>query len=149
EVVQDKEAGRHTLTRSTDVIQVWEASSGVKLGSLKDAPSHVTSVTYSPDGKLLAAAGDDGTVKVWDLASRRPRATPQTGERVSGTFRLTFSPDGKRLAFTGTGGALKVWNADTGQVTTPLGEVNSRTITFTPDGKQLATADQGTVSIRD
>jgi WD40 repeat protein len=56
----------------------------------------VRAVAFSPDGKLLASAGDAG-VRVWNLATGQPVGAPMTGP--TGVVRaVAFSPDGKLLA---------------------------------------------------
>ena len=48
---------------------MWDAASGQELLTLKGHAELVYSVAWSPDGKRLATASDDGTSKVWDAAS--------------------------------------------------------------------------------
>ena len=75
------------------------------------------SVAFSPDGKTLAAASYDLTVKVWDVATRKELATLQGTEAV---WSVAFSPDGKTLASAGGSisnvpGELKLWDVATGR----------------------------------
>ena len=62
--------------------------------------SYVQALQFSPDGSLLASGDFDGSLKLWDVASRRLRL------KLSGTSdwvtSLAFSPGGKTLAATGT-----------------------------------------------
>jgi WD40 repeat protein len=73
----------------------------------------VYGVCFSPDGKRLASASNDMTVKVWDAVTGQQALTlkGQTNIVVS----VCFSPDGKRLASSSHDGSVKVWDADSGE----------------------------------
>ncbi len=64
--------------------------------TLKGHTSVVVSVAFSPDGKTLASASYDGTLKLWDMATGKERAT--LGEYTGCVGCVAFSPDGKTLA---------------------------------------------------
>ena len=111
-------------------------------------------VTFSPDGKLLAAAYGDRDVRLWNPATGQAVGALLTdaGPRV-GVNGVAFSPDGKLLATADADGTVRVWSLATGQdpraplatYTVTGGGVNG--VAFSPDGKLLATADaDGTVA---
>jgi WD40 repeat protein len=75
---------------------VWDAASGQESLTLRGHNSFVYSVAWSPDGKRLATAGDDRTVKVWDAASGQEVLTLRGHSK--GVYSVAWSSDGKRLA---------------------------------------------------
>ena len=71
----------------------------------------VNGLSLSPDGKLLASASWDNTVRLWDVSSRRLVHT--FVGHVDKVTSATFSPDGRLLA-SGAGGEVKLWDTVVG-----------------------------------
>ena len=159
--------GQRLASGSSDgTVILWDSQTGQQVLTLKGRigiafkgriSTHVSSVCFSPDGKLLASAGGyyDGNyhnsaVKVWD-AQTGQEAYPLEGHR-GWVHSITFSPDGKRLASAGSDRTVKVWDVQTGQESLTFEgharEVNS--VAFSPDGRRLASAsNDGTVKVWD
>jgi WD40 repeat protein len=75
-------------------------------------PPIVTALAIHPGGRLLALAGDDHGIRLWDLGQQRETAHLQGhGDWVRA---LDFSPDGRLLASAGSDGRVIVWDAGSG-----------------------------------
>jgi WD40 repeat protein len=68
----------------------------------------VPALAFSPDGRILVSAGNDGAFQVWDVAGWRVRTIVQ-GLR-SRVWTLAFSPDGRFLTSGGNDHFVRLWD---------------------------------------
>jgi WD40 repeat protein len=120
---------------------------GVKeRASLTGHTSAVGCVVFSPDGKTLATASADKTVKVWD--SRAGEVKHTLRGHVGQVSSVAFSPDGKTLASGGWDSTIRLWDVQKGKLkktlhNDPKNKTPVQAVVFSPDGRALASGDWG------
>ena len=142
---------------------LWDVATGKQLRPISlRGQAVVYNLTFSPDGRLLAAQNADQTVSLWEIASGKERAVfgdRQMVQRGGGGLMLAvpanvygtgplagaplaFSPDGTLLASRGPGNSVRVWQIphaqEIGRFQGHEGAVNA--VSFAADGKTLASA---------
>jgi WD40 repeat protein len=131
------------LATNRDQVEIYEFPSLRLVSKLPVDLGRRPAASFSPDGRLLAVASDDGKIHLFQ---------PQTGARVRtltsdghAALSLAFSPDGSRLAVGLDGGArADLWHVPTGKRLTslamPTDLLSVNGLAFAPDGRTLATA---------
>ncbi|WP_433663075.1 AAA family ATPase [Nocardia sp. CA-128927] len=121
---------------ATQVLPLDIASTMAHRGLVRD-------LALNPSRKLLASAGSDGLIRLWDTSD--PRAITPAGPALSGhrgnVESVAFSPDGTVLASAGEDGTIRLWDVRDPQQTRGLGEfangVAVAAITYLPDGRTV------------
>jgi len=96
----------------------------------------VWAVAFTPDAKTLAMAIDDGTVKLWDVASKRVLSTIKA--HAGPVWGLSISPDGQWLATGGDDGTVRIFDLTTAeQIKTLEAGFGIRTLVFSRTAREL------------
>jgi WD40 repeat protein len=135
-----------TLLNST--IDIWDANCETVLYTVEgfeDYSSWQNTVGFTQDGKLLASAYDNNTVKLWKLWGADSGAPLQTLEGHSAKVSaVALSPNGMLLASASEDGIAKIWDAKSGAELHTLDGHSScvRAVAFSPNGSMLASASE-------
>ncbi|HEY2783378.1 MAG TPA: hypothetical protein VGJ05_00245 [Fimbriiglobus sp.] len=143
--------GRRILTCGGDgAAKIWTVADDAKLTLLlaleqpvattpnAPPPAPLSAAVFSPDGKLVAAAGADGVVRLWDaLTGRETRSLRGHTDWVTA---LAFAPDGRGLLAASVDKTARLFELSKSDAATVTGHVQMvRAVAVSPDGKRIAT----------
>jgi mono/diheme cytochrome c family protein len=127
--------GKQLISASGRMIVVWDMM-GRELHQLRGHTDRVRALAVSADGRLLASAGDDRSIRLWDLATGKEQRCLSGNEGP--VSALSFASGG-RLVSASHDGTLRLWDVDSGDELRRLeghrGEVYA--VAVSPDGKRL------------
>lgn len=135
----DVEAGSRLYTSSADgTAGVWDLESGLRVRTLSGHTKCVNAVAVPSSGtEMLATAGDDGFVRLWDCRSRSPAHA--FADRFP-LLAVAMAGDGSAVYAAGTEGVIKQWDARKGGAATMRLEGHREAVTglsLSPDGFTL------------
>ena len=134
--------------RSSDnILLLWDVDTGEPIETFRSHErfGSFTSVTFSPDGNIIASASRDKTIRLW---------SPHTGlllKTISGHTEpvnsVIFSPDGK-LFISAAADGIRVWDTDTNELIKFL-PVPAFSVVFSPDGNTFVSGSSDGIRVWD
>ncbi|CUA70044.1 Notchless protein homolog 1 [Xenopus laevis] [Rhizoctonia solani] len=134
-------------------IVVWDTLTGQFVSEfLNGHTSDVFSLSYSPNGALVASGSMDNTIFVWDACTSAKKLGPLTGH-TDWVNSVSFSPENSHLVSGSKDRTIRIWDVQTGEIVFELlhgHEHGIRSVAYSPDGTRiLSLCEDGSVRIHD
>jgi WD40 repeat protein len=92
-----------------------------EIASLEGIEGQILSVAFSPDGRTLALAHQDGAIKLWDIATQREVLTLAGHTDI--VDAVAFAPDGNTLGSLSDDGTVRLWRAAPAEDARPMAPI--------------------------
>lgn len=102
--------GTRLATAGPGGAAIWDLNRRERVVALAGGTGGLLDIAYSPDGSLIAAAGNDATIRLWDAVSGAQVLVLRGHRNV--VSDVAFSADGSKLASAGGEGIVRVWALD-------------------------------------
>ncbi len=107
----------NSIDRSPGEVRVFNTADGRRIFTLRGHTSNVVSVEFSPDGRRLATASFDRTVKLWETETGQEIFTLRG--HTSGVLSVAFSGDGRRLITGSIDSTARIWETASSEADLP------------------------------
>jgi hypothetical protein len=131
--------GKHLALGIGNGAVIYDTETWREVRRLEGQPNVIVSVAWSPDGRTLAAGGQEGAVTLWDLSTGAIRRTLEGHTAYVGA--IAFSPDGRTLVTGSHDGSVRIWDPEEGRerrVLMAQGPAGALCAAYSRDGRRLA-----------
>ncbi len=127
--------GKFLATGWHKSIYILDTQTGKRTQKINGHTDSVTFLDYSPDGKTLASASYDGTVRLWDVSTNKElHSFKMDGVLFQG---LSYSPDGKTLMAAIQEKGITLIDTTTNTIIKTILNTGTQTVTFSTDGSYV------------
>ena len=142
--------GVHT-SNGDNTIRLWDIKTRKLIKILEGHSSLIESITFSPNGKIIASGSYDGRIKLWNVQTGEQIRSLENSSPSSGIMSVAFSPDGEKIVSGNNENTISLWDCETGRLLKTFregdGNIIIYSVTFSIDGKTIISASSfGTIS---
>jgi len=125
-------------------IRIFDFATGKLVALLQGHDNSVYDLAFSPDNRLLASAGADQRVILWDVDTHKPvRELDEDAAHTDRVVKVQFADDGRKLVTASYDGTVKLWSTANGKLISQIQRHATRiyALAVTPDGSKIASGD--------
>lgn len=128
------------IAASAGTVLLVDAASGeeVALFDRVQSAENDTSVAFGSEGNLIASAGWDNDIRLWDVRTRTQKRLLQG--HSARVYAVLFTHDGNSLMSISQDGTLRTWDLGTGKCSVLAADLNPLAMSLSPDGRSVAVA---------